>query len=153
MNESRKTNAVWLGKPETGMPIPAEQMRPVMKIRRFLWSPGRVEPTSFAMGTSNKLAIVWLMKVETIWENKKKHRKNMGSRMLDIYGKGWMRISRTNTTGDRTNTTEYRENPLMSFRMTTSITSRRPLDITPLPKAIPPIARNTMVHAKCSKSS
>ena len=73
MNESRKTNAVWLGKPETGMPIPAEQMRPVMKIRRFLWSPGRVEPTSFAMGTSNKLAIVWLMKVETIWENNKKN--------------------------------------------------------------------------------
>jgi len=153
MNESRKTNAVWLGKPETGMPIPAEQMRPVMKIRRFLWSPGRVEPTSFAMGTSNKLAVTD-ESGNDLGKQQKKHRKNMGSRMLDIYEKGYrMRISRTNTTGDRTNTTEYRENPLMSFRMTTSITSRRPLDITPLPKAIPPIARNTMVHAKCSKSS
>ena len=31
----RKTYAVWLGKPETGMPIPVEQMSPVMKMRRF----------------------------------------------------------------------------------------------------------------------
>ena len=30
-----ETYAVWLGNPETGMPIPAEQIKAVIKIRRF----------------------------------------------------------------------------------------------------------------------
>ncbi len=48
------------------MAIPAEQMRPVMKISRLLCVPGREVPTSFAMGTSKTLAIVWLINVEMI---------------------------------------------------------------------------------------
>jgi hypothetical protein len=48
------------------MPIPAEQISPVTKMRRFAWfpGPGRLEPTSFAIGTRSTLAMVWLMKVE-----------------------------------------------------------------------------------------
>jgi hypothetical protein len=37
--------------------------------------------------------------------------------------------------------------------MPMSITSKSPLDVTPLPRAIPPMARKTIVHANCSKSS
>ena len=51
------------------MPIPVEQMRPVMKMRRFERSqPGMFAPTSFAIGTRSTLAIVWLMNVEMTWE-------------------------------------------------------------------------------------
>ena len=59
------THAVWFGKPETGMPMPVEQMRPVMKMRRLdLSPPGMFFPTCCAMGTRSTLAIVWLMNVE-----------------------------------------------------------------------------------------
>jgi len=72
---SKKTDAVWLGNPETGIPIPVEQINPVMKMSKFAWLPCRspsveaslarmFEPTSLAMGTSKTLAIVWLMKVD-----------------------------------------------------------------------------------------
>ena len=64
----RGTYAVWLGKPETGMPIPVEHMRPVMKMRRFAWLPGRFDPTSWAIGTKRTLAMVWLMKVEITYD-------------------------------------------------------------------------------------
>ena len=60
----RKTYAVWFGNPETGMPIPVEQIRPVRKTSRLLWFPGRLRPSSFAMGTRSTLAMVWLMNVE-----------------------------------------------------------------------------------------
>ena len=80
------------------------------------------------------------------WGNKEQN--------LDIHRKGhWLKILPTNTTGDKINTTVYRVYPLMRLRMIPSSTLRRPLDITPLPNAIPPMARNTIVHAKCSKSS
>ena len=59
------THAVWFGKPETGMPMPVEQMRPVMKMRRLdLSPPGMLFPTCCAIGTSSTLAMVWLMNVE-----------------------------------------------------------------------------------------
>jgi hypothetical protein len=35
-----------------------------MKMRRFWWFPGRLEPTSFAIGTRSTLAMVWLINVE-----------------------------------------------------------------------------------------
>lgn len=47
------------------MPMPAEQMSAVRKMKRFAGLPGIFSPMSFAMGTSRTLAIVWLMKVET----------------------------------------------------------------------------------------
>lgn len=53
-----KTYAVWFGKPETGMPIPVEQIKPVRKTRRLLWFPRRLRPSSFAMGTRRTLAMV-----------------------------------------------------------------------------------------------
>ena len=59
------THACWLGKPDTGMPIPVEQIRAVRKMRRVSGVPGILLPTSFAIGTKSTLAIVWLMNVET----------------------------------------------------------------------------------------
>lgn len=44
--------------------MPVEQMRPVMKMRRLDWSPGRLDPTALAMGTRRTEAMVWEMKVE-----------------------------------------------------------------------------------------
>ena len=49
------------------MPIPAEQIKPVTKMSKFLWFPGRFVPTAFAMGTRSTLAIVWLINVEMIY--------------------------------------------------------------------------------------
>jgi hypothetical protein len=49
------------------MPIPAEQMRAVMKMSRFACPP-RLSPTVFAIGTNRTLAMVWLMNVEMIWK-------------------------------------------------------------------------------------
>lgn len=40
------------------MPMPVEQIRPVMKMSRFERSPGMLAPTSFAIGTSSTLAMV-----------------------------------------------------------------------------------------------
>lgn len=37
--------------------------------------------------------------------------------------------------------------------MSTSIILSNPLDVKPFPSATPPIAKNTIVHANCSKSS
>lgn len=60
------THAVWFGNPDTGMPIPVEQISPVKKMSKLAWFPaGRFLPTSFAIGTNNTLAIVWLIKVDT----------------------------------------------------------------------------------------
>jgi hypothetical protein len=59
-----RTHAVWFGNPDTGIPIPVEQINPVKKMSRFEWFPGRFFPTSFAMGTSSTLAMVWLIKVD-----------------------------------------------------------------------------------------
>lgn len=52
------TYAVWFGNPETGIPIPVEQIKPVINMRRFAWFPGRFDPTSLAIGTKRTLAIV-----------------------------------------------------------------------------------------------
>lgn len=60
-----RTYAVWFGKPDTGIPMPVEQRRPVKKIkRRWCLPPSKLLATSFAIGTRSTLAMVWLMKVE-----------------------------------------------------------------------------------------
>ena len=59
----------------------------------------------------------------------------------------------TRTMTDRTITTLYSERPSSMRWMAPSMVSMSPLDLTPFPSAIPPIAKNTMVHANCSKSS
>lgn len=46
--------------------MPAEHIKPVMKINKLAWFPGRLEPTSLAIGTSKTLAMVWLMNVDII---------------------------------------------------------------------------------------
>lgn len=77
------------------MPIPAEQMSPVMKTSRFAWSPGRFDPTSFAIGTRSTLAMVWLMNVEiTCGGTSARHQCPI------VAG-----ATRTKTTGDKTSTT------------------------------------------------
>ena len=53
-----KTYAVWFGKPDTGMPIPVEQINAVRRIIRFWGEPGIFAPTSLAIGTRRTLAMV-----------------------------------------------------------------------------------------------
>lgn len=59
----------------------------------------------------------------------------------------------TKTIGDRMNTTVSNEKPDTRSRIPSPMMSSRPLLVTPLPNAMPPIARKTIVHANCSKSS
>ena len=59
----------------------------------------------------------------------------------------------TSTTVVSTTITPNSERPSTSRRMRISILSNRPLDVTPFPSAIPPIARKTTDHRNCSKSS
>jgi hypothetical protein len=59
----------------------------------------------------------------------------------------------TKTTGERTRTTVYKERPSSKRWIIPSIVTSSPLDVTPLPRAIPPIAKKTIVQANCSKSS
>jgi hypothetical protein len=127
------------------MPIPVEHISPVIKMSKFAWFPGRLDPTSFAIGTRSTLAIVWLIKVEMTCRKD----EHSDIRLHESYGNRQL----TRTTGDRTRTTVYKERPLTRCRISSSNTSSRPLDVTPLPNAIPPIAKNTIVHANCSKSS
>ena len=59
----------------------------------------------------------------------------------------------TRTTVVSTTITPNSDRPSTSRRMRMSILSNRPLDVTPFPSAIPPIARKTTDHRNCSKSS
>ena len=60
----KSTYAVWFGKPDTGMPIPVEQIKAVRNIIVLTGAPGIFSATCFAIGTRSTLAIVWLMNVE-----------------------------------------------------------------------------------------
>jgi hypothetical protein len=72
---------------------------------------------------------------------------------MGLVGCKVVEVVRTNTIPESTRTTVYKDISVMMPRMISSITSNNPLLVTPFPRAIPPIARKTTVHKKCSKSS
>lgn len=59
----------------------------------------------------------------------------------------------TKTTSVRSKTTAGRLRPPKRSLIPSPATARSPELATPLPRAIPPMARKTMVHKNCSKSS
>ena len=64
-----------------------------------------------------------------------------------------MKKQRTRTIGDKTKTTVESERPLTESCIMAPMISNSPLLETPWPRAMPPMARKTIVHANCSKSS
>lgn len=60
------THAVMLGKPETGRPIPAEQISAVAMMSNLGWGSSKESPIRVAMGTSRTAAIVCEMLMASI---------------------------------------------------------------------------------------
>lgn len=59
MRMEDETHAVMFGKPDTGRPMPAEQMRAVAMMSKRGWGSSSDSPIREAMGTSRTAAIVW----------------------------------------------------------------------------------------------
>lgn len=142
-NDTVFTYAVWFGNPETGIAIPVEQINPVKKMSNLEcgW-PESWSPICFAIGTRSTLATVWLMKVDITYIK--------AIPAIDLCEPlMWKQtpLPRTRTTPDKTNTTSLSERPSMTSRTIPSVTASNPLDSTPLPNEIPPIARTSMNSA------
>ena len=105
----------WLGKEETGKPIPHKQIKVFKKIKSLEWLASIEFPISKVIGINKTLATVWLMKVEII--------KTKNPKMIVI---------------------GHRLNPLKTRSIKTSMSSNNPDDNTDLPNAIPLIAKNTI---------
>ena len=145
-----------LGKPETGRPIPAEQMSAValtrgkpfnatgFKQRRTMmsnlgWGVSNDSPILVAIGTSNTAAIV----CEMLWSIS----------VTRYFQDCTNNVAMTSESSEKTIKMLYNPRPSTKCSRTLSRSSSRPEDRVALPKAMPPIARKTIDQWKEWKSS
>jgi len=124
-----QTHAVMLGKPDTGRPIPAEQINAVTMMSSLGCGSSSDSPTRVAIGTRRTAAIV--------------------CEILDVNGdrRGLVCTHKVAITSERTEKTariEYSPKSSTTRSRRLSRSSRRPDDKVALPSAIPPIAKKTM---------